>query len=69
VLLAVCGGIGGCHEKLGDYSVWPVTRQLAQKALVSERIPDLVLVNKLRGRADTAIVWADVAQHLTLKET
>jgi hypothetical protein len=68
VLLAVCGGIDGCHDELDDYSVWPVTRQLALKAIRSERPLDLPLVNRLRGRDENAITWGDVAQHLTLKE-
>jgi len=55
--LAVCGD---CHDLLGDYSRWPIERQLAMKLLSDPEHFDLVKVNRIRGRADGAIVLADI---------
>ena len=57
-----------CHNDMGDYSQWPLTRQLALKLIVDGDRLDLKKFNRIRGRADTAITLSDVAKHLTLKE-
>ena len=56
-----------CHEKLGDYSEWPVERQLALKLVVDPEHFDLVKVNRIRGRADGAITLADIVPHLKVR--
>jgi len=55
-----------CHQEMGDYSVWPLTRQLALKLVVDPTRFDLVIFNRVRGRADTAIELADITKHLQL---
>ncbi len=64
-LLAVCPK---CHDKLGDFKLWPVERQLAWKAIISDKPTDCALVNEIRGRAATAITWRDIAFHLDLDD-
>jgi hypothetical protein len=63
VVLAVCRK---CHDQLGDARVWPVSRQIALKFLRSPLLVNPQIVNKLRGRADTALTWDDVVVHLDL---
>lgn len=63
VVLAVCRI---CHDLLGDYRKWPVTRQLAVKFLRSPMLLNLDVVNKLRGRDENAITLDDVVVHLEL---
>lgn len=63
-VLAVCRT---CHRSLESHREWPPSRQLALKAIRSERVPDLQKICELRGEADTAFVWADLAKHLELK--
>jgi len=60
--LAVCRE---CHEQLGDYSVWPVVRQLALKRLRDPNRYNRRKINELRHRAAEAISEAEVlrAQH------
>ena len=52
--------------QLGDARVWPVSRQIALKFLRSPLLVNPQIVNKLRGRADTALTWDDVVVHLDL---
>jgi hypothetical protein len=63
VVLAVCRK---CHEDLGNYAIWPVSRQIAVKFLRSPALVNPLTVNKIRGRAGTAINWDDVAKHLRM---
>ena len=55
-----------CHDEMGDYSVWPITRQLACKLLATPDSFDLRLVNELRGRDEQAIEMAEVVKWLRL---
>lgn len=64
VVLAVCRK---CHDLLGDYSKWPVTRQLAVKFLRSPMLLNLEVVNRLRGRDENAINLDDIVVHLELR--
>jgi hypothetical protein len=61
--LAVCVE---CHDDLGDYREWPISRQCAQKLLADPLHFDLQLVNRVRGRADNAIDLSDITRHLKL---
>jgi hypothetical protein len=45
---------------LGDYSKWPISRQLAIKLSRDSTHYNLATVNCLRGRQATAITQADV---------
>lgn len=53
-----------CHEAMGDYSVWPIEKQLALKLLVDPAWFDLEVINSIRGRSSTAIELVDVACYL-----
>lgn len=54
-----------CHDdEVGDYSRWPVTRQLAAKLVRDTEFFDLDIINKIRGRDADAITLADVAKWL-----
>lgn len=66
--LALCGGPKGCHDKMDDYSVWPVARQMALKFLNSPEDFNPVTVNLVRDRDPDAVTWGDVARYITLKE-
>jgi len=50
--LALCRD---CHDAAGDYSEWPITRQLAAKLLADPGRFDLRRFNEIRGRAPGAI--------------
>jgi hypothetical protein len=50
-----------CHEAVGLESV---ERQLARLYLVDASRLDLVAFNRLRGRSDTAIVFADLSRDI-----
>jgi hypothetical protein len=41
-----------CHEEMGDYSRWPVERQLVLKQLVDPEGYDLDRFNQIRGRSN-----------------
>ncbi len=62
--LAVCRP---CHDYLGDYSIWPLERQLAVKLVRDAEHFDLDIFNRVRGRAPGAIAMEDVVCHLQLK--
>ena len=62
--LAVCRD---CHEELDNYSIWPLTRQLAVKLLHDGKHFDLPTFNVIRGRDEGAIEIEDVTKHLELK--
>ena len=49
-----------CHSEMGDYSIWPISRQYALKALHDISNYDRVALNKLRDREPEAITDADV---------
>jgi cytochrome c553 len=49
-----------CHEELGDYSKWPLARQLALKLLQDREHFDLRKFNVIRGRAPNAITMREV---------
>lgn len=68
--LTVCRGPGtnDCHEWLHDANAWPLARALAVKLLNDSDNFDLVAVNVLRGRDESAITMADVVRHLQLLE-
>ena len=57
-----------CHDELGDYSIWPITRQLAVKMLSDPAFFDLKKFNELRDRSPEAITLGDVTKHLQLIE-
>ncbi len=60
VWLALCRQ---CHEEMGDYSLWPLARQLACR--VHWEVVRLVWVfNDLRGRAQTDMTVNDVLEWL-----
>lgn len=63
--IATCGD---CHQhELGDYSRYPIARQLAVKLVNDPEHFSIEEVNRLRGRANSAITLADVARHLELR--
>lgn len=47
-------------EEMGDYSIWPIARQLAVKKLGDLPNYSRELVNQLRGRQSDAITEAEV---------
>lgn len=56
---------GGCNcGPLNDYKEWPLVRQLAVKWVYDQENFDLVGFNRLRGRADNAIVLLEVIPHI-----
>lgn len=57
------------HDEMGDYSIWPVARQLALKLVADPNRFDLKKFNKLRGRNERAITLDEVTQYLELKDT
>jgi hypothetical protein len=61
--LAVCRE---CHEELGDYRAWPITRQLAVKLLADPWHFDLAVVNEIRSDREP-IELAEVTKWLRLK--
>jgi hypothetical protein len=63
-LLALCTQ---CHDAFHDYSVWPISRQLALKLLESPEDWDVVAVSRLRGRDDRAIDFTDIVSHLRMR--
>jgi hypothetical protein len=63
--IATCGT---CHRnELSDYSRYPIARQLAVKLVADADHFSLEEVNRLRGRAQTAITLSDVAIYLEVK--
>jgi cytochrome c553 len=57
-----------CHEnELGDYSRYPIARQLAVKLISDGDHFNLEEINRLRGRDANAITLTDVAKYLQLK--
>ena len=56
-----------CHEKLGDYRLWPIARQLALKLVADPQRFDLAKINSIRGRSEGAIDMADIASYLEVK--
>ena len=62
-VLAVCRT---CHDDLGNYAIWPVSRQLALKVIRSPELFGLNfdVVNELRGNSETEFECADVFKHL-----
>lgn len=63
--LAVCRT--PCHDDLDDYEKWPISKQCAAKLVADPEHFDLKVINQLRGRAETALTLADVAQWLEVK--
>lgn len=62
--LALCHD---CHEySVSDYSKYPISRQLALKSIGDPEHFCLATVNKLRGRDEGAITWADVSKWLRM---
>lgn len=49
-----------CHDAMDDYSVWPLDRQYALKALRDTAFYDRQRLNELRGRAPDAISEQEV---------
>jgi hypothetical protein len=52
-----------CHERVQNE---PLTKQLARLWLNRAHDLDLVAFNRLRGRADTAITFADIEPEIEL---
>ena len=52
------------HEEMDDYSVWPIVRQLAVKAIADVDNYSRIGVNRLRGRDDEAITQDEVAEEI-----
>jgi hypothetical protein len=52
-----------CHELMGDYSDWPIVRQVAAR-IDWEIRRTLAEVNEVRGRAEDAIVPAEIVSEL-----
>ena len=63
--LALCTD---CHQRMHDPSDFPLERQYALKYVEDAEHFDRVQLNRLRGRADDAIDWVDMAKYLDLKE-
>ena len=55
-----------CHEHMGDYSEWPLSRQLALKLLRDPQHFNLKRINEIRGRADTGILMFEVVKWLDM---
>jgi hypothetical protein len=51
------------HEEFDDYAKWPLARQYALKALVDPEYYCRVTLNRIRGRADDAISFDEVAKY------
>lgn len=62
--LALCRD---CRDDLGDYSKWPIRRQLALKPVSDPGRFNLEVINEIRGRDEDAITLSDVAAYLELK--
>ena len=56
------------HDAMGDYSIWPIQRQLARKLLVDPEYFDLEKICEIRDRVPTAITLVDIAKYLRMKE-
>ena len=48
------------HDELGDYSQWPISRQLALKKWADPEFYNRRLVNEIRGREPEAITEEEV---------
>ena len=57
-----------CHDSMGDYNLWPITRQLALKIVRDAGRFDLDEFCLVRDRAEGSITLDDIAQHLDLKQ-
>ena len=57
-----------CHEEMGDYTQWPISRQCALKLISDPGYFCLETICELRGRAATDVTLVDVAQWLALRE-
>lgn len=56
-----------CHDdEVGDYSRYPISRQLALKLVADPEAFDLATINKLRGNDPNEFTLADVAKHLRM---
>lgn len=56
-----------CHrEEVGDYSRYPISRQLALKLVTDPEAFDLDKINELRGNDPNEFTMADVARHLRM---
>ena len=53
-----------CHEQMGDYSVWPIERQLALKLSRDAAFYSTRVFNEIRGRAAFAVNIRDVVPYL-----
>jgi hypothetical protein len=49
-----------CHDEMDDYSIWPISRQLALKRRADPDNYDRVRFNQLRRRDPEAITEEDV---------
>lgn len=48
-----------CHEEMGDYSLWPIARQMALAELVNPHF-DREQINRLRNRDPNAICQTEL---------
>ena len=53
-----------CHELMGDYSIWPIERQLALKLDRDTAYYSTFTFNEIRGRAPFAVNIKDVVPYL-----
>lgn len=58
-----------CHDLLGDYSKWPISRQIAAKMIADPEYCNPQRINSLKGTDACAIDWKDVARWLWMRET
>jgi len=52
-----------CHDAVGDYSLWPIERQIACR-IEWETRQTIFEANDIRGRAQTAMTYEEVKRHL-----
>lgn len=63
--LAVCRT--PCHDDLDDLKLWPPERQMFARMMYDLKA-ELLTLNELRGRAETAITIRDVVQYLEMED-
>ena len=56
------------HDAMGDYSIWPIARQLARKLLVDPEYFDLEKICEIRGYGKDEFTLTDIVKYLRMKE-
>ena len=56
------------HERMGDYSAWPIERQLALKLLVDPEYFDLAKILEIRGNCPNEFTMTGIVHFLRIRE-